>query len=526
MKKLILLSIFISIFFISCDKDSLLQENKAEVLSINEIEVKNGRLYFPNKTTFTAYYNSTKEKEDNQIAEELEEKFYVKNFYSLVPIVSEKSNTQMLRHLDKYKELNIPSNSGELRQEDVLEHFDDLEEILGEDVFQSFLNENAEIQVNDTIYKYTDKGILYTNEQYVNEIYSFMASHNVKSLSDIQNIDTSGAYPSFNQDGGVKSVTEHIDSYLARLPPIQNDNNGDGGSGYSGNSGSDSNNNVITSNEELNDIINNLEICNPSSPILGNIFGTVKVCIDSFGGAQRVKTKYYNVDFLLAFAIGVKVKHQHKTWYGLWERQTTDEVALGINSITWYFNHSKVFENTSYSSVTNFYTIHEDKYYRSLNSYTNAVYMGQNVPLPNLPFAETVDIIIETVNNSFGTSLTEQQVRTFFFEQLFNQAKSLLQAQGREMKKVGVIINQNGQTIVQYYDFQKRCTNCSKLEKVFDWGIATPKMTYTFGAGSGFQGSFGFTSIEFDFKHPDVTHLNVYGVAKRSGAWHGSRMIF
>lgn len=145
----------------SCSDDIELNEiqENSETINYDEIQVLNGRLYFPNKSTFQNYYADLREKDENKVAEILQKQFYSKEFYSLKPIVNEQTEQlQVNRHLAKIK-----NNSKGLQQrsttsdEDLLENFDDLEDVFGEDVFTSFLNQDAELQVEDKIYKYPFK---------------------------------------------------------------------------------------------------------------------------------------------------------------------------------------------------------------------------------------------------------------------------------------------------------------------------------------------------------------------------------
>jgi hypothetical protein len=62
--------------------------------------------------------------------------------------------------------------------------------------------------------------------------------------------------------------------------------------------------------------------------------------------------------------------------------------------------------------------------------------------------------------------------------------------------------------------------NC---QSVFDWGIATPQFTYTFGGGVG-NGT-TITSYNFNFLQPTATSVNMYGLAKKNGGWHGVKML-
>jgi len=145
--------------------------------------VLNGRLYFPNITIFQNYYKELRNKDENKVADILEDKFYSKDFYSLKPIVNKRTEkTEIARHLAKIK-----TNKHGLQQkltsknDDLLENFDDLEDIFGEDVFTSFLNQDAEIQVGEKIYKYTDTGLFIAKENEIDGLNSYL---NKKQISN------------------------------------------------------------------------------------------------------------------------------------------------------------------------------------------------------------------------------------------------------------------------------------------------------------------------------------------------------
>ncbi len=506
---------------ISCEKD-IIDSSNSEV-DFKNLVIKNERLVFDNETEFKQFLQSVDKLSEQEVMKDVIKYLYSNDFYSLKPIFDEKNIDQLKRHINLKKDnLEFSRLSNSIEDEDLIENFDDLEDVFGESFFASFLNQNSEIQIGNRIYKYTNSGLLITNLEDIEELYEFMVERDVISLENVLNSNTVEEYPSFNIDGGYKVVTPKIDSYLAEkfMAPVDPDDHG------SWASSSGSNNNPLEINQDLNTQIESLEVCSGKKPWIANMFGTTRVCIDKYENRRRVKVKYYNVDFLLGYALGVKVKHQVKGFGGIWSKVDTEQVAMGINSLTWFFDHSKVFNNTANSMTVNYYT-RDNKLYSSSNAYTSAVYVGQDKPLPNLPFADDVDIIIELANHLIGFDLTELQVRTLFYNGLYGQAKSILNQLNRNMNKVGVVINQSGQSIVQYYNFSNNCNDCSKQEKIFDFGFATPKITYNFGVGNG--GSFddlGFKDLEFNFKHPNITSLSMYGMAKYNGQWHGVRMVF
>lgn len=522
LKKILTYTLLVNVLLLLSSCEENINETKTTQNNLSNIDVKDGRLYFKDKEELSLLLNNLKDVSEDNLIINFEKNLYSKDFTSLAPILNEKNISQIQRHLNVRK--NIAKNKANKTttlqdDEDIIDNFDDIEDIFGETYFASFLNQESEIQVGDKIFKYTDKGLLITDAIDIEELYDFMIEKDIHSLGDIENIQIEQEYPDFNLDGGYKSVTPKIDSYLAEKL-IAPENPEDGGSWVPSTGPA-----PLAPSPNLNNAINSLQVCSGTKPWIANLFGTTRVCIDKYESKRRVKVKYYNVHFFLGYAIGVKVKHQKKGTFGIWSKIDTEQVAMGINSISWFFDHSKVFSNTANNMVVNYYT-HDGKLYSSINAYTNAIYIGQDKPLPNLPFADDVDIIIEWAVDNFGYNITEPQARQIFYDSLFNGASGVLSSLNRSMNKVAVILNQNGKSIVQYYDFSTSCTNCSKREKIFDFGFVTPKITYTFGVGHGSFNDIGFSDLKFDFKHPDLTGLSMYGMAKKDGVWHGIRMVF
>ncbi|PIF33326.1 hypothetical protein CLU81_3925 [Flavobacterium sp. 9] len=519
---------------LSCEKDQNSESNE-KIASMDKINIEDGRLSFPNKTTFSEFYNTSKNEGNDEIASMLEEKFYRKDFYSLKPIVNDETEIKEIqKHFGKIKEkqltnksINAKSTSQIVNEtildEQIIDHYDIVEDIIGDELFLSLLNENAEIQVDNIIYKYTDQGILFCNKENINELYTFMSIYQIKSLSDIGEVNVHQKYPKFNPNGGLKQVTAHISSFVDDKGTENISNSLTNISAKSMSTQA-----VMASTDPVfNNVVDNLQICNPSSPWLANLFGQTKICTTNYESKRRVKLKYYNVNLFLAFSIGVNVKHQFRGWTGIWREENTDSVALGVNSVTWFFDNSKVFSNPYNSMIVNYYVADSGKLYTSLNSYNNAIYAGTDKPIPNLPIKK-LDMIIEVAADFIGKDLTEYEIRKLFYGQIYPQAENIMKSNNKPINEIGVILNQRGQTIVQYYNLGAKCTNCSDRQKTFDWGFVTPKIIYTFGAGNGgdFNVKTGFNDLKFDFKNPKVTGINIYGMANKHGKWYGFKMVF
>lgn len=469
----------------------------------------------------------------NEVSLLLENNFYSKDFYSLVPIFNERSEQlygeKHIKFIQK-KFSSFSSVDGKAVStstvQDIMEHFDSLEEIVGEDVFESFLNSEAEIQVGNKIYKYTDQGIFIATLDSYDKIAVFMNNNDAKSLGDIENIKPLDYQLLYNPNGGLVEIEEGLEHY------IPEGYNKGGGFGDGGNSGGfdpqdgsgDNGSGGSGGSENYGQIANTLSSCNITSPWFANIFGTVKVCTDKYQSDKRVKTKYYSVDLFLGYAIGVKVKNQKKGWTGLWRKEDTNKVVLGVNSLSWKFNHTNDFSQIWDNSASARYYLHDGKAYSTLNGYYNAVYMG-NIEMPNLPFKNKVDVIVEVAIHN-GVFNSEKEVRTFFYSNLFNGLKSFMEnQQNKQLKNAGIVIVTPTANWIQFYNFERDCSNCDKLEHIIDWGVGTPVVTYNFGSGSS-SGSFKITNWEVNFKTPSLVGMSAFGMAKKGGSWHGNKIEF
>lgn len=511
-----LLILFLTIILLSCQNDDniVINENFDEPNS--ELKIIDGRLYFPDKASFENYYQFIKEKNDDEFADIFAKKLYSKGFKSLVPKLNETTIEQYAQmHIDSYIDNTIMQKNSSSDYDDIVEHFDDVEDIFGDEVFESFLNSDAEIQIGNDIYKYTDKGLLISSIATYSNLELFMLDNNIHSLNDIVNLDPVNSPLSFNPNGGLVDIGDGMrhflpPDYTTTLDPELDDPPHTGGGNGNGSSG---NNN----DDDYSEIASTLATCSGKKSILGGIFGKSVYCLDKYNKKYRVKTKYYSVDFFLGYAIGVKTKHQKKGKLGIWTRNKTEKVALGINSISWKFN-------VNIPQLTNNarYYIYDGKVYNATNSYYNALYAG-NASMPELPFSDKVDAIVEIAMNT-GVFQTEEQVTNFILQNVYGGLKSLLNsANNRQLKRFGVVIVTPSFNWVQYYDFENVCTNCSRRENIIDFGIATPMITYKFG-GVG-SGNVSY-SWDMNFNHPVITKLSCYGMAKNNGNWYGNRLQF
>ena len=226
--------------------------------------------------------------------------------------------------------------------------------------------------------------------------------------------------------------------------------------------------------------------------------------------------KFYSQNLYLVYTVGSKVKHQYKGWTGTWRKENADKLGIGVNSISWTFSHSM--------NMSAPVGVPKQAYWFGSNMYTSSNGISftfeQNQNIPSLPFASNLDGVIQFVTDF--TSLTEDQLDKLFWENAWKQANKLLEGQNKKLNRVAFIVDSYGSTYIRYYDFSQIEDNQDVIERVFDWGIATPQFTYTFGGGVG--NGVSITSYKFDFLRPKATAVKMYGIAKKNGAWHGVKL--
>ena len=519
----------------SCDEDvtsSLIEETSINSNTQNG-SIVNGRLYFKSEDDFKSYYSKLDSKNLEQISNELDSKLYSKDFNSLVPYFTEYTSPDVIKEFTETSLNSITSTS--LTNEDILDHFDDMEDVIGDDLFAAFLNNNSEIQISNEIYKYTDQGLFIARTDKYAELSVIMDDYNVHSLNDIYNIQKIEEPLSYNPDGGLVQLEDGISHYINYLIQPSEGGGDGGGGGYSG--GSNPGTSTGNAPENLETIAKNLAECNLKSPLLGNIFGISKVCTNEYENRKRVKIKYYKVDLKLAYIIGIKVKNQKKA--GIWFNEKAEKLALGINSLSWGYDHTsdftKVREQKLSGIVTYFinditaggnnpYRVSGKQIFRD-NGYGQISHIGAYYS-PKLPFEKRLklDAVMEiAIDNKIVKN--EEEARNIFYNFIFDKTKSLFNSlNNKHLNRIGVVIATPKARWIQLYDFSNTCTDCKTIEHVFDWGIMSPKFTYNFGTGSGPNP----LNIDWsgDFNSPDILGINAYGMVKKSDKWYGNKFIF
>lgn len=508
----LLLLLLLSISCRNEDYENEIRSGKNGYL-VNKLEAKNGRLYFPNKESFGYVYQELKSKKIEEVGNIINKT----GVESLIPIITDKNEYDVISKLNSRKIEYLKTSSAMMRytnppNTDIYDDVDDIEEVIGDDVYNSILNGDAEVQIANKIYKYTDVGLFVTEVDNYTNLQEYLSVRSI-SLNLLVETETSV------RDNFISSTPNDI---LSTLPNTDNKINYFRSISYN-RSGPNGPITVPSTPQDPNtsiaSIIQNLPIGTVKKPLVGNIFGKTWVTYDKYENNRRVKVKFYSQNVYLVYAIGCKVKHQYKGLFGLWRKENADKLGIGVNSIKWVFNHPF---NTTTSSAAG---VPKELYILGSNAYSSSdgitFTFSQTQNIPSLPFANKLDGIIQFSLDFSG--LTEDQLNKLFWETAWKQANKLLENQNKKLNRVAFVVDSFNATYVQYFDFSQIEDNQDVLERIFDAGGATPKVTYVFGGGTG--NGLSLTSYKWDFSKPDAVAVNMYGIALKNGAWHGVKLI-
>ncbi|CAM3821694.1 DUF4848 domain-containing protein [Flavobacterium branchiophilum] len=333
--KIITFISFLLILF-SCEKE---ENIKIQNTNIDNVSIKDGRLSFQSIESLQRVYKEYADATDEKLASYLQP-LYKKGFYSLRPIVTESNENFLYYHYTKNDSTMRKSNHRS--QEDVFDYLDDLEDIIGDDTFSAFLNNNAEILVADKIYKYTDVGLFISNEDKYNNLLSYLDEKNV-SQNIIEETPLNIKTNLFNEfpSDGINTINPDIKYF--KVAPMDPDTDG-GGSGapYTPTPGS-----PASTDPSYNAFLNNLGSCQIQHGLFTTWFGENDVCIDKYESRRRVKTKAFNYNYLIVYHMGVKCVHQYRGWTGFWRLEATDEIRLVVEAAQFEYDLDALLGNNA-----------------------------------------------------------------------------------------------------------------------------------------------------------------------------------
>lgn len=538
-KSFIFLS-FLALGLNSCENE-LVETNSTQDFK-DEVTIKNGRLSFQSKEAFARVYKEYAEASDEKLIKYFQP-LYEQGFYSLRPIASEENEKFLYDHYIKIVRNNPMRGTANKSGEDIFDYLDDLEDIVGDDTFSAFLNNDAEILVADEIYKYTDVGLFISKEDKYNILQDLL---DTKSISKDLTIETAESakqailaeYP----NDGLTAIDADI-SYF-KLLYVDYYESGSGGGSGGGGSGpyNPTPGSPASTDPSYNAFLNNLSNCTPHSGLFGNLFGDNNVCIDKYEDRRRVKTKAFNYNYLLVYHLGVKCVHQYKGWTGFWRVEATDEIRLVVEAAQFQYDLDALLGNNAITNQTKeraYFMNNQKAFFTGPNTITFNNQWGTPIisyqNLTSLPpifqdnlsfefFGSGWDWLDGQIQNGIDSNLEASNLNQYFYNTLYSTVTSQLQTAFGSTTSTPpnrtfvAKYPQNGKLI-----FQKSVLTqgfgIGVRQRTFDWGAQFSFNASTSG-NSGWRMSGGAGNV---LVRPTNFRVKIIGAARRGGGWHGSK---
>lgn len=371
--KLWTVAIISTVIFSSCDnnfEDKKERNNQNNV--IEKLELVDGTIRIENITTLRSIFNSYKNNNEGQNNFNKEIR-YVQNrgFKPLTPIFDENDREKVEKFLMNKKQkiqnrnLEFGITSKFLNNEDEIDFDDDL---ISDPALAALLNEDREIYVADSLYKYTETGLYFCHMKDKEKLYDYL--QNTTALEKLQTARKTSSFNSVTSKLSTKFANEFIevsDGIMHFIPnPI--DDLGGGGMYVSFPNIPNLNPSFILQNPRL--IKQDLPICRAvKDGWFQKIFGEKVVDTELYGDGKRIKVKFWNQNYFLFSSIGCSARFQKRVKFlGIsgWQKSYAEQIELGVNSVEFDYNFNvPMFDLARYNYESFFIEYNGMRYARS-----------------------------------------------------------------------------------------------------------------------------------------------------------------
>ncbi|QMU64001.1 MAG: hypothetical protein GKR88_06620 [Flavobacteriaceae bacterium] len=234
----ILITLSAILLLLSCNSEDELGIRTSENNPENSVKKVNGILSFNSKENLKDAIENLNGKERYQI-ENYFEKLYNNGFKSFRPIINKRNRELINEYMSEF-------NSQRRNEEDQF--------LIPDPVFAAYINGENEIIVDNSLYKFTTRGLFFGDLNDSIKIREVALNHNISNRMSICDLR--------RNESGVTGVGEGVNRYIAAFTRVDDDcERSGGGSGGSGSGSGGSSGSGIDPEIAINNMIQNLSIC-------------------------------------------------------------------------------------------------------------------------------------------------------------------------------------------------------------------------------------------------------------------------
>ena len=508
------------------------------IQSLNELEVIDGVVHIDNKESLQKIIDDYKNNDSNQLQfNDFISELQDDGFKSLNPIYSG-DDSEFVENLLKQKIKKLKLRKPSIYSKQSADHtvgrsLSDIEEIEVEDdvvqdpAFSSLLNEDREIVIANTLYKYTDFGLFYCDDYKQDDLNNYLLNLSEQDKIKLIGVDRFTS----NDSDYLHEVNKQIDGGINYFLPERKESLIDTDSAVMLNN----NTSNLTSNTSVNSYVPLSDYIKQNLPLITiqkqgffeKLFGATEDNITYLKDGRRVVVKFWNQNYYVFSSIGCKVKTQKrvkKLGVSWWEKTYVEKIELGVNSMSYEYKFKvPAYNQSKYLYETTFFEYNGMKF-NSAGTIVNTVPTSIG----------TFNFDISSAQSGLKIFVAGYEVTNQNVNQLVDKAlKTIVDAsQGYMVKNDIVQKAKNGQLkyeIINAVPFSDKvkfvvtrvnwsATNDHEVSHYFDNNFLFTYNSNYDGALdylNRLRGSTAYTNVKIDF----------YGAVYNDGEWSGSRLI-
>lgn len=305
MKRFFLSTILLSFIITSCKKDNDTfvedQKNEEPQQTLVTDGVVGGRYQFSSSESLSKMMGELRN--DEELLEKKMKELYLKGFRPKYPIGDIENDPELIK-LYEGRPDTVDDETEEEKEE---------ENMISDPLLASFIDENNEIVVKDTLYKFTTRGVFSSHlkdslklKNYLKERQPQLSAEELLKLRETTS--------------GKQKVAEGVYRFIAPISELERNNIKEEQKRMTN----------LTPSNELQPIINGL----PKTPgkdnwFLHTLFGESRVATEHFDKRHRVKIEFFNQNYGFYKSVGISVRNQTRR-FRIWWASKANEVVLGI----------------------------------------------------------------------------------------------------------------------------------------------------------------------------------------------------
>ncbi|MCY1632910.1 hypothetical protein [Marinifilum sp. D737] len=503
------LFLLLLVFAFGCNHDEIVEEKYLSG-EHKALTIEKGRLKFASKEALQDKLKEINEKSIEEIYKDFEI-LYRKDFLSLRPIANPDDIDKLNTLLQSYKERpilkNVIHSTNTLKSSDPENLFEETNNIVSDDDFAGLLNENGEIQIGDTLFKYTESGLYFVHINDTAHLNTYLSEKKDQLLLDNK-----------TKRAAAMEREVSIDDRITRFRIPSSEHN-------SGNGRTPSKPDLTNLTNEMQKIVSKWEATKGRQTTIAGWFGKRRVAYARVSSHRRAKLIYTNQDFKLWAKTGVEVKYQKKG-SGIWWRYEADEIILGINEFSYYVEHK-----TDYVEKIPKTTWYWEN--RVFNEHLQDITHGVD-KYPDIPILSKIKVVVNLKKlnlRKYGitapdkVTLSPNMLKKLGWDLLNAEFIKILKGLGRnpkEAEQLSMTAISGNKIYFMNFNYTERRTNSRRLKKIYARKYQTPIIVYDPNKKTNFRIKPDFTDLT---TNKTIT-VDFYGGVKRGDKWYGKRLYY